>query len=193
MKKLLRSFSTLTAVALAGLCGLMGDAFAGDAVRILVEPPAGIDSLEPGQAIDVQVVGLDASGARVAFGGLRMEVSPADGSFTLAEAPYRYRYVAPAQIDAPRSVQLRAWLSRRPEVNGSATIRLAPRRTYNRLVLRGPAVVEFGSAVTIDVLATFVLFRGALQAEAHGPQQFTDQRRSDLEPLGSQRVRQFTR
>ena len=140
-------------LAVAALAALAGTASAGDAVRILIEPPKDVVNVEAGDpGIDVQIVGQDAANIRVAFGDKKVEVSATDGELVLVEAPYKYKYIPPATVDAATSVTLRAWLKQTPGVSGQATIQLLPRRPFERLALVAAATkLELGKSMEIEV------------------------------------------
>jgi hypothetical protein len=150
MKTLLWTLAVVLSAALADV------ALAGEPVRILVEPPPGVASVDAGQSIDVQIVGEDAAGVRVGFSGRQVDTSVSDGVLVVVEAPYRWRYTAPENAPPTRTVQLRAWLRQRPDVQGALSLSVASgggRRPADRLVLRGPSSVTYGGTANIEALA----------------------------------------
>jgi hypothetical protein len=146
------SKSTWTLV-LAALAALAVPATAGEAVRILVEPPKDTVSVEAGDpGVDVQIVGQDAAGARVGFGDKKVEVSATEGEFVLVEAPYKYRFIPPATVDQTTGATLRAWLKQNPDVKGEAALQVLPRRPFERLALVAAATsLELGKSLDIEV------------------------------------------
>jgi len=87
--------------ALAVVAGLAGSALAGDAVKLIVEPPKDVANVEAGDSgVDVQIYGQDAAGARVGVGGKTVEVSATNGDLVLVESPSKYHYTPPASINA---------------------------------------------------------------------------------------------
>jgi hypothetical protein len=147
-----QSLSTWT-FALAALVASAGSARAGDAIKLLVEPPTGVTTVEAGDAgVDVQISGQDAAGARVGVGAKTVEVSATNGDLVLVESPSKYHFTPPASIDASASVKLRAWLKQSPEVSGEANLTLVPHRPYDRLVVVAPATsVALGKSMTFEV------------------------------------------
>jgi len=142
------------AFALAAVAACAAAAFAGDAVRLLVEPPKDVIAVEAGDpAFDVQITGLDVTGARVApAAGKTIEVSATNGDLVLVEAPGKYRYTPPAAADVASVVKLRAWIKQNPEIAGDAVLTLVPRRPFERLVLVAPATtVALGGSIQIEV------------------------------------------
>ena len=140
-------------LAVAAIAALASSALAGDAVRLSVEPPKGVTTVEAGDpGIDVQIVGIDAVGARVGFGGKTVEVSATDGDLTLVTAPYGYRYVPPASVDASKPLKLSAWLKQTPDVRGEANLTLARHRPFERLLLvAGSTSLSLGTSTEIEI------------------------------------------
>jgi hypothetical protein len=144
---------TITALAFAALAAIAGTASAGEAVKILVELPKNTTSVEAGDpGLDVQIVGVDATGARVGFGDRKVETSSNEGELILVEAPYKYRYVPPAAIEQATPVTLRAWLKQAPDVKGEASLSVVLRRPFERLALVAPATsLALGTSMEIEV------------------------------------------
>jgi hypothetical protein len=144
---------TIGALAFAALAAFAGKASAGDAVKLLVEPPKNTTSVEAGDpGLDVQIVGIDATGARVGFGERSVETSANEGELILVEKPYKYRYVPPAAIEQATPVTLRAWLKQAPEVKGEASITVVLKRPFERLALVAPATsLALGTSMEIEV------------------------------------------
>ncbi len=150
----MRTLSKATrTLAIAALAALAVPAMAGEAVRILVEPPKDTVSVEAGDpGVDVQIVGQDAAGARVGFGDKKVEVSATEGEFVLVEAPYKYRFIPPATVEQTTGATLRAWLKQNPDVKGEAALQVLPRRPFERLALVAAATsLELGKSLDIEV------------------------------------------
>lgn len=126
-------------------------AFAGDAVKIQVELPPDVDALKVGESVDVQVVGIDAGGARVAFGGRTVETSATVGKLEVVKAPYQYRFTAPDRLADFATARLRAWLKEAPEVSGEATVKVVPLPPFRRITLKGAGSTPTGTTVDIRV------------------------------------------
>jgi hypothetical protein len=142
------------AVAFAAVAAFAAAARAGDAVRLLVEPPKEVQSVEAGEpGVEVQIVGQDASGARVgAPAGKTVEVSATEGDLVLVEAPYKYRFKPPATVAAATTAKLRAWFKQSPEISGEATLTILPRRPYEQLVVTAPSTsLPIGTTMAIEV------------------------------------------
>src|SRR6185295_15826327 len=100
MRTLVHSTWTLAVAAALAVPGLGADAMAGDAVRLSVELPKDVTSVESGDpGLDVQIVGIDAAGVRVGPGDRKVESSATEGDLTLVTPPYLYRYQPPATVD----------------------------------------------------------------------------------------------
>jgi hypothetical protein len=113
--------------ALAAFVALAATARAGDAVKLSLELPKDVTSVEAGGGgVDVKIQCLDATGAKVGLGDKTLEVSATNGDFVLAEAPFKFHYKPPASVDKSSSVKLRAWLKQSPDVSGEATLTLVP-------------------------------------------------------------------
>jgi hypothetical protein len=144
---------TTWALALAALAAFAGTASAGEAVKLLLELPKNTTSVEAGDpGLDVQVVGIDATGARVGFGDRKVETSANEGELILVEAPYKYRYVPPATVAQSTAVTLRAWLKQSPEVKGEVSLSVVQKRPFERLALVAPATsLALGTSMEIEV------------------------------------------
>lgn len=140
-------------LAVSAALALAATASAGEAVRILVEPPKDTVSVEAGDpGVDVQIVGQDAAGARVGFGDRKVEVSSTEGEFVLVEAPYKYRFIPPAAVDQATGATLRAWLKQNPDVKGEAALQVLPKRPFERLALVAAATsLELGKSLDVEV------------------------------------------
>jgi hypothetical protein len=147
MRSLIRTLSFLALAAFAAT------ASAGEAVKLLVELPKNTTSIEAGDpGLDVQIVGVDATGARVGFAERTVETSANEGELVLVEKPYKYRYVPPATIEQPATITLRAWLKQAPDVKGEATLSLVQKRPFERLALVAPATsLALGTSMEIEV------------------------------------------
>ena len=147
----MRSFvGTIGALAVMAFAAV---ASAGDAVKLVVELPKNTTSVEAGDpGLDVQIVGLDATGARVGFGERTVETSANEGELVLVEKPYKYRYVPPAAVEQATPVTLRAWLKQAPDVKGEASLSLVQKRPFERLALVAPATqLALGTSMEIEV------------------------------------------
>jgi hypothetical protein len=147
--------STLQRVATALLlacAALSGTAYAGDAVKLAVEPPKDTRSFEAGDpGIELQIVGIDAAGQRVGFGDKKLETSVTEGELVAVESPFKYRYVPPA-TSTGGNVKISAWLKQTPDVRGELSLPLVPRRPYARLVLvAGNTAVQLGTTIDVEV------------------------------------------
>ncbi|MCG3133091.1 MAG: hypothetical protein HMLKMBBP_00184 [Planctomycetes bacterium] len=127
-----------------------GRALAGDAVKLQFEFIDDRTQINAAESIDVQIVGIDATGARVGFKDL--EVSATGGTFTVVRQPFSCRYTAPAEGTDLAAYRLRAWLKARPEVSGEATITVIPPPAYKRLAMTGPGTTPAGAFVDLDLL-----------------------------------------
>ena len=145
----LRRFAAAAAFAVASLFG-GGTAEAGEPVKLLVELPPDVKSLDCGETLDIQIVGLDSAGARVAFGGRKVETSATAGSVELVKEPYQFRYRTPATLPDITNVRLRAWLKEAPEISGEVVVQVIPPAPFKRLVLQGPGSSPAGA--TADLL-----------------------------------------
>lgn len=126
-----------------------GAALAGDAVKLQFEFTDDRTQLNAGESIDVQIVGVDAAGARVGFKDL--EVSSTGGSFVIRQQPFFCRYTAPSEGTDVATYRLRAWLKAKPEVSGEASITVIPPPAYKRLSLAGPGTTPAGAFVDLDL------------------------------------------
>jgi hypothetical protein len=126
---------------------------AGDAVKLQIEPPKDTTSVEVGDpGIDVQIVGIDATGARTGLGGKTLEVSATEGELVSVEKPFKFRYIPPAKLEKVTSATLRASLKEAPDVKGEITLELTGRRPFERLVLEASsATQQFGTTMDVEV------------------------------------------
>lgn len=147
----LRTFAVGIAVSLAGTLLAPRTALAGDPVKLQIELPPDVTSLRAGEAVDVQVVPIDAAGARVVPGGRTIEVSATAGTFEVVKRPYEYRFTAPAKPADFTDVRLRAWFKEAPEVAGEATVRVTPPPPFKRIVIDGAGTAPAGSRLDLRV------------------------------------------
>ncbi len=146
------------ALALILLLATASPARAGAADRLKIEIPPDVETLKPGETIGVQVVGIDADGARVGFGKKQVVLTATHGKVEVVKAPYEYRYTAPAGGAAALTVRLSARLEGAPRVRGTLDVTVqaaaapAGKRGFVRLVLKSAAeTVPFGQTVAIQV------------------------------------------
>ncbi len=124
-----------------------------DPAKLLIELPPNVDTVQTGDDLRVQVVGVDADGVRMGFGGRTLVFTASQGTLKVVEAPFVYRYTAPKTIDAVTSVLLAAHLEGLADVKGSARIKVVPSGRFVRLVLRAPArTVSPGDQVALTIL-----------------------------------------
>ncbi|MCE9636272.1 MAG: DUF11 domain-containing protein [Planctomycetes bacterium] len=142
-----------------GLLGAVA-AEAGDPVRLLIEVPPDVTSLDCGETVDLQIVGEDASRTRVGFSGRNVEVSATQGTVEIVQQPYRFRFRAPATLPDVTNVRIRAWLKEAPEIVGETTVRVVPPAPFRRLVLQGAGSTPAGASV--DLLLRGETATGAL-------------------------------
>lgn len=136
---------------------LVGTATAGEAVRLLVEVPSDLESVNASERVAVQVVGEDASGARVGFGTSEVVFDASHGRVSVVERPYSYRYHAPDEFGRAKEVTITARLADRPAITGQVTIPVARPKSvevrYRSLVIEPRRrKVPLGGAVALDVL-----------------------------------------
>jgi hypothetical protein len=148
---------TRTLLAALVLAVVAGVALAAEeATRLLVEVDEKSQQIGPGESVRVQVVGESASGARVTFSKRTVELTATAGTIEVVKLPYQFRYTAPASVDGPIEVRLRARLTEAPGVRGRATIRVAPKAStggYKRLILRTSGrAVSMGGSLEIEIL-----------------------------------------
>lgn len=145
--------STHATLGCATLLLLAAAARAGEPERLLVEVPPDVRALEPGERLDVvQVVGVDADGARVGFPGRSPTLTASAGTVEPVEPPYRFAYTAPARIDGPLTVTLEAELPDRPGVRGTLRLDVLPPGPYVRLrVEAGAERVAWGEELEVQV------------------------------------------
>ncbi len=143
----------IVAVSLATTVGMTTPARAGEAVRLAVEFPPDVRSLGPGDALDiVQVVGLDANGDRVGFGGRSARLIVTAGSVRSVAPPFRFAYTAPSKIDGPTPVTFTATLEGAPSVRGTARLDILPNGPYIRLsVTAAKGRVDWGGTTIVTV------------------------------------------
>lgn len=118
------------------------DALAGDAVKLAVEMADEVTQVEAGQSVDVQIVGIDSTGARVVIKDV--ETSATHGNIVLVKAPYQFRYTAPTDLPDTTRVRLIARLKATPEIQGETAIQVLPPVPYKRLILTGPGTTPGG-------------------------------------------------
>lgn len=119
------------------------DAFAGDAVKLAVELTSEeVTQVEAGQSVDVQIVGIDSTGARVVIKDV--ETSATHGNIVLVKAPYQFRYTAPTDLPDTTRVRIIARLKATPEIQGELAVTALPPVPYKRLILTGPGTTPGG-------------------------------------------------
>jgi hypothetical protein len=140
-------------LALAALAAASAPARAGEAIRLVLEPPKDTTTVEAGDpAIEVQIVGIDAAGNRVGPSGRTLKYEATYGEIVVVTPPYRYQYTPPAAIDQPTPLKLRAWIKEAPEIAGEVNLTLMPHRPYERLILVASATsVELGKSIDVEV------------------------------------------
>ena len=154
--------AALAAVALVGGRA----ALAGDPVKLLVELPPDVQSVNCGETVDLQIVGEDASKTRVGFSGKTVEVSATYGTVEEVQQPYKFRYRTPATLPDVTSVRLRAWLKEAPEISGEITVQVIPPAPFTRLVIQGPGSTPAGAS--LDLLLRGETADGKLQEVPEG-------------------------
>ena len=147
--------SAILTLAVVGILvgGIAATARAGEAVKLAIEFPPDVRSLEPGAELNVvQVVGFDTDGARVGFGGRRARLTVTAGSVRSVKPPYQFAYTAPATIDGPTAVTFTAVLDGAPAVRGSTRLDVLPKGPYVRLrVSPSDNRVDWGKSTTVAV------------------------------------------
>ena len=144
-------------LAFLALLVLVGTANAGEAVRLLVEVASDLEAVNTSERVAVQVVGQDASGARVGFGKSEVVFETTAGKVEVVERPYSFRYLAPDDFGAAKSVTLTARLADRPSVQGTLTIPVARPKSVE-IRFRSLAIeprrreVPLGGFVALDVV-----------------------------------------
>jgi len=145
------------ALGLAVLAAIALPAHAEEATRLLVEVSKKSEVIAPGDSVSVQVVGVSDTGARVGFDGRSVELRATTGAIGVVKRPYKFLYTAPAAVDGPTEVVLRARLAEAPNVRGKATLRIVPREeepgTYRKLILRTQSQqLALGAALEVEIL-----------------------------------------
>ncbi len=147
--------SAILTLAVVGILvgGIAATARAGEAVKLAIEFPPDVRSLEPGAELNVvQVVGFDADGARVGFGGRRARLTVTAGSVRSVKPPYQFAYTAPTTIDGPTAITFTAVLDGAPAVRGSTRLDVLPKGPYVRLrVSPSDNRVDWGKSTTVAV------------------------------------------
>ncbi len=146
----LAPFVTLAAMVVSGWAV---PAVAGEAVKLSVEFPPDVVSLDPGADLAmVQVVGIDSEGARVGFGSHSAQLDVTVGSVRLVAAPYHFAYTAPPTIEGPTQVIFTATLAGAPSIRGTARLDILPKGRFVRLRVTASADrLDWGKSATVTV------------------------------------------